>query len=149
MFLMKTAEAFTRKEAAMREIKFRGKRLDDNRWIYGDLMRHQDGDTFIGDNTHYWTDDGYHNNEYEEVRAVEDDTVGQFTGLCDKNGKEIYEGDILGFYEDPDFLPETVIFSEGSFIVKDDYTTTAMSAIDTECRTIIGNIYDNPELLNQ
>lgn len=131
----------------MRTIKFRGKRLDDNRWIYGDLMRHQGGDTFIGDNTHYWTDDGYHNNEYEEVRAVEDDTVGQFTGLCDKNGKEIYEDDILGCPEDSYFLHEAVIFADGCFMVKDDYTTTPMCAIDAQYRTVIGNIHDNPELM--
>lgn len=130
-----------------REIKFRGKRLANGMWIYGDLMQHQDGDVYVGDNTRYWTDDGYHNNNYEEVRAVDDETVGQYTGLKDAKGREIYEDDILGCPEDCDFLPEAVIFTEGCFMVKDDYTTTAMHAIDTQYRTIIGNIHDNPELL--
>lgn len=142
----------------MRTIKFRGKRLDDNRWIYGDLMRHQDGDTFIGDNTHYWTDDGYHNNEYEEVRAVEDDTVGQYTGIKDATGREIYEDDIvrLSFNKSPYLNCEAyVAYDQGEWVCK----SLLLKYVPSQCLLffgykaglykieVIGNIHDNPELM--
>lgn len=127
----------------MRTIKFRGKRLDNSEWVHGSLAETH-GALFIGistdpDNSVYMMD--WH--------IVDPDTIGQFTGLLDKNGKEIYEGDILGCPEDKYFLPETLIFKEGCFMVEDGYTTTAMNVIDEKYRTIIGNIHDNPELLNE
>lgn len=127
----------------MRKYKFRGKRLDNGEWVYGSLAETH-GKLFIGiptapDNPVYMMD--WH--------IVDPDTIGQFTGLLDKNGKEIYEGDILGCPEDKYFLPETLIFKEGCFMVEDGYTTTAMNVIDEKYRTIIGNIHDNPELLNE
>lgn len=126
----------------MRTIKFRGKRLDNGEWVHGSLAETH-GKLFIGiptdlDNPVYMMD--WH--------EVDSNTVGQFTGLLDKNGKGIYEGDVLGYPEDEDFLFEIVIFKDGCFMVKDIYTTIAMNTIDTEYRTIIGNIHDN-ELLNE
>lgn len=67
----------------MRQIKFRGKRKDTGEWVYGDLV-HTIKDILI-----LPIDEGW--NQY----SVNSKTIGQFTGLCDKNGKEIYEGDIL------------------------------------------------------
>ena len=69
----------------MREIKFRGKRLDNGEWIEGDLLRMLDH-WFIFPNPAPEGIDKY---------AVDPATVGQFTGLKDKNGKEIYEGDVI------------------------------------------------------
>lgn len=66
----------------MREIKFRGKRLDNGKWVYG-----------------YLADENYINdiNTFDlSSIEVDSDTVGQYTGLNDANGKEIYEGDIIG-----------------------------------------------------
>ena len=78
----------------MRTIKFKAK----NRvceWVKGDLLQYLDGTVYIGDNKGPWTDDGFHNSDYNRVEIVDPDTVCQFTGLLDKNGKEIYEGDVL------------------------------------------------------
>ena len=78
----------------MRTIKFKAK----NRvceWVKGDLFQYLDGTVSIGDNEGPWTDDGFHDSDYTNVEIVDPDTVCQFTGFLDKNGKEIYEGDVL------------------------------------------------------
>lgn len=138
----------------MREIKFRGKRLDNNSWIYGDLIQHQCGDTFIGDNLGYWTDDGFHKDDYKEVRAIDDDTVGQFTGLYDKKGKEIYEGDIIQLDYITTLGKHRIGFSfevkwctqEGCWVGWDGFVENSIQQTH-KMFVVKGNIYDNPELL--
>ena len=134
----------------MREIIFRGKRMDNGEWVYGwpfadtadcSLKKvgkcgcpHDGSKYFIVE----WVDD-FH--EYEE-REVIPDTVGQYTGLNDKNGQRIFAGDILSLRNG---RPHVVRFEDGAFIMKD--STIPMSfAIKFE---IIGNAHDNPELLNE
>lgn len=133
----------------MREIKFRGRHLRlpglYGDWIYGSLYS-----------------DGANDNEpiiIERVGTgkyypVDPATVGQFTELFDRNGKEIYEGDILRFapplrWEDDERRVGVVVFKYYAFVVKYDDTSTGLFtlAADEAPYTIIGNIHDSPELL--
>lgn len=84
----------------MRTIKFKAKNQICE-WVKGDLLQYLDGTVYIGDNEGPWTDDGFHSSDYTNVEIVDPDTVCQFTGLLDKNGKEIYEGDVLRSDEYP------------------------------------------------
>lgn len=123
----------------MRTIKFRGKNIESGEWIYGDLFQR------LG----YMPSILYpyeHNGKihYSET-SVNKETVGQFTGLMDKNGNEIYEGDIYR-YTHPDSINE-VSYCIGGGFAGFDFSPANHSEnrlLDVE---VIGNIHDNPELL--
>lgn len=131
----------------MRTIKFRGKDIETGEWLYGHFFQR------FG---HYpaIVEPRPHNTKvmYFEV-AVEDTTVGQFTGLYDKNGEGIYEGDILRIYDLENVVCE---FRHGAFgcIYRNEFHsftgninyTFNPKNTDKEFE-VIGNIYDNPELL--
>lgn len=84
-----------------------------------------------------------------------DVVVLQYTGLKDKNGKEIYEGDILRHVDDKGLMNWIISFNDGSFVLQnigvDGYLhgTHSLHQNNTSLREVIGNIYENQELLNQ
>ena len=132
----------------MRDILFRGKRVDNGEWIQGDIVQFPvHGVVRIVEQEPSYKD-----------AEVDSDTVGQYTGLTDKNGRKIFEGDILKIYPDCDYCEDysisTVYSYNGVLCVDyrgDDFDSTALGFIndvnDDADFEIIGNIYDNPELL--
>lgn len=117
----------------MREIKFRGK---GNEWAYGSYSENY----FPGSHVII-----YQNDNKRTISFVNRETVGQYTGLKDRNGKEIYEGDIV--YIQRWNREYEVIFEGGMFKVKGNTKfSLATTKGEISCE-VIGNVYDNPELV--
>lgn len=137
----------------MRTIKFRARRKN-GKWVVGNFINHfstyfkteERHSIFLpkpeNDNGGYWVED------------IDPETVGQFTGLYDCDGKEIYEGDILKWEKDG--LMYVVKFWDGMFYASVEecnegilggFPLHALTEYDDRKCEIVGNIYDNPELL--
>ena len=154
----------------MREILFRGKRIDNGEWVCSGNIFHLNengGEYYIPNintkctTTHECNSIG----EYGNISAivckndtrlykVNPETVGQYTGLTDKNGRKIFEGDIVkvtGLYPDRDgekriwrqFRVGEVFYYHGAFY----FGEWQLCTTSEKCIEIIGNIHDNPELL--
>lgn len=133
-----------------REIKFRGRHNLFSEWIYGSLLR-VDDNYYIVQNDDVEVD-GHHLVFITDVpMLVDKDTIGQFTGLRDKNGREIYEGDII--YQRTYFgnRPCVVRFEEGTFMVgyHEGSSTKHTPILVKNSGVVIGNIHDNPELIKE
>lgn len=120
-----------------REIVFRGKRTDTGEWAEGDIVKHSENVWSI------WWNDGIAFGNC----PVDPGTIGQFTGLKDKNGKRIFEGDIVDRHGSGMSLGGqyvVVSFESGGFFpfAIPGWECTAEA---DECE-IIGNVYDNPDL---
>lgn len=113
----------------MREIKFRGKSTVSGEWFYGDLVRLPENEHTL--TTIFNKDVGY--------REVDPDTVGQYTGFTDKNGKEIYEGDILENYDQA-----LVTFRDGTWKLEwlTGYTASDLNEGFDETMEVVGNAVD-------
>lgn len=138
----------------MRDILFRGKRIGSDEWVYGSLILWPDGDMHI-------CCECLDKREFLEQVLVLPGSAGQYTGLKDKNGREIFEGDIVRYedaeadfegYHDNVFTNQGIVhisswggvlFTNRQTVEMDDLYVSETS-IDAE---VIGNIYDNPELI--
>lgn len=134
----------------MREILFRGKRTDTGEWVYGYYTEHSAGS--ISPTIETSTDDF----------AVDPDTIGQFTGILDKNGTRIFDGDILDLSIIKEHNPVFVEYKNGAYgfspvfpesVHPDDVKWKSFWCADdeemwdAEYFAVIGNVHDNPELL--
>ena len=135
----------------MREILFKAKRKDNGKWIEGYYQKRYD---LLGNEEHLiFHADSYNVWEYAEI---DPETVCQFTGLCDKNGKKIWENDICDRKEK---YPEVVKMTDGdwtldySYAIGRDYgngyCNLGFYVNERKCVEVIGNIFDNPELLQE
>lgn len=136
----------------MREILFRGKKVYNGEWAYG-LYVLFGGKSIImqSDTTELRPSEIFGLNElyeYPVIHEVGPDTVGQFTGLLDKNGNKIFEGDILKDEFNNLWL---VTYELGAFCISNGHSGGNMFeqyADDIQIGVVIGNKWDNPELLN-
>ncbi len=124
----------------MREILFRGKSIDTGEWIYGDLLQY-------ADTVQIWvkTNDGKWN------YMVDPETVCQYTGLTDKNGKKIFEGDILSARLDSEYPNDItyvqITWNGFSWCTRESTRDDIMTEWDCNTFEVFGNIYDNPDLI--
>jgi hypothetical protein len=139
-----------------REILFRGKLEYNGKWIYGDLLQYENGDVAIfGEKLSSF---GCECTEMSKRDRVIPDTIGQYTGLKDKDGNKIFEGDILEYIgKRKDNMNKVyrrkVVFHEGMFALLSK-ELQAYSALKHHCMEdgrfawrVIGNVHDNPELM--
>ena len=134
----------------MRNIIFRGKSIAHHgkkeEWVYGFYSNYKG----VNGRTHYISDDNGNS------IAVREETVGQYTGLTDKNGNRIFEGDILKvYYYGKSKIFGVVKFGETRFFIDDNFKggcikakapmTEMFSRYEFE---VVGNLHDNPELLD-
>lgn len=122
----------------MREILFKAKRKDNGKWIEGYYQKRYD---LLGNEEHLiFHADSYNVWEYAEI---DPETVCQFTGLCDKNGKKIWENDILRFTQQDETKIGVIKYNAPIFTY---FGLMRWSLYKDE---VIGNIFDNPELLQE
>lgn len=152
----------------MNTIKFRGKNIHTGEWLYGDY--HREG------KIHYIAKPEQYLREYAPIEFIVDaNTIGQFTGLCDKNGKEIYEGDIIRLdfhawldWKELDSVKAEIVYDNGTFEarwknpdagkpypfqspedeedVEAEYVCEFIGNLPKTIE-VIGNRFDTPELL--
>ena len=137
----------------MRTIKFRGKRIDNGEWVYGYFVGTTDSVAIIIPFEKVNYDVGYIGDS--ECCYCFPETIGLFTGLYDKNGNEIYEGDIIGCHNPS--IKHLIFYNEkqGRFMaalngdIENDFV--GVCGLDDSrwnaSKEVIGNIHDNPELL--
>ena len=133
----------------MRDILFRGKRLDNGEWLYGsfcmDAREQFNGMCGV---------DGFIR-LYDKAKGkmqsheVDRETVGQYTGLMDKNGERIFEGDVLTVDGEDGFFALEFQEDTARFVMSGDSIVVDFDNFWSYEVEVIGNIHDNPELLEE
>lgn len=138
----------------MREIIFRGKRVDNGEWVEGFYAKSGEKTYIIFDNDIAVA--------YVSMKEVIPETIGQYTGLTDKNGNKIFEGDIFRPFDNEIIVVAWIdYYSTLGFLCRIEHTETKRGKVITKSYDgwamlcdyelskleVIGNIHDNPELL--
>ncbi|EKZ5170731.1 hypothetical protein DVC04_00700 [Listeria monocytogenes] len=149
----------------MREIEFRGKRIDNGEWVYGNLMQFEDSATFIfADERKGASTLTYAHFIINNMHAIDEKTIGQYTGLKDKNGKKIFEGDIVTAFSninkytdsfardvEPTFCFTSIVCDGACFKTtykgEPSYVLNQNVSSLVKHMEVIGNIHENLDLL--
>ncbi|MHA6530205.1 YopX family protein [Paenibacillus sp. BAC0078] len=123
----------------MRDIEFRGKRIDNGEWVYGSYQVGKEGQPHV---ISWWF---VHQHEGDvsdcvDVAEVIPETVGQYTGFKDKNDKKIFDGDILHWNRGFDMY-SAVEYQDGSFWSGETLLADSLEEV------VVGNIHDNADLI--
>lgn len=147
----------------MREIKFRGRGPDTGGWVYGEFLQH----SVPRLNYYTFKENGWHDvptiyshtkGQGGKYHVVFAETVGEYTGLKDKNGREIYKGDIVKDHSDPMgnadvgivvYVADRAMFAIRYYGGTEECITYGIYDCKQKELEVIGNIHDNPELLKQ
>ena len=142
----------------MREILFRGQKINSKKWVKGNLYSYI---SILGIKRYFILNSSYieRNSLYFSLQfEVIPESVGQYIGLSDKNGKKTFNNDICKYHYvifasmDPEVLPieyngiGIIVFQEGTFWIRDKDKTIPLYYQELSFE-IIGNIIDNPELI--
>ena len=128
----------------MREILFKAKRTDNGEWVEGYLMDENYINAPFNDN-----DVG---GRFDEPLEVDQSTICQYTGLTDKNGKKIWENDIVDAYEEytAEVSKNVVKFKDGCFkLFEKDNLIIHLDGYNESELEAVGNVFDTPELLKE
>lgn len=130
----------------MRPIKFRGQRVDTGAWVFGNLVNVRDGNT-----SRYYPCIviSYNNDSFDWIEVIPE-TVSQFTGLLDKNGKEVYEGDIIKISKHE--IPGIIKWDNHCLCFLCEWTNMPTAGdigylVNCCLLEVVGTALDNPELL--
>ncbi|HDI0501216.1 TPA: hypothetical protein PJ488_001511 [Listeria innocua] len=132
----------------MREIEFRGKRIDNGEWVYGNLMQFEDSATFIfPDERKGASTLTYAHFIINNMHAIDEKTIGQYTERQDINNNKIFEKDIATCQFFDKKITGLIEFIEYMWAVNDRKNQRLYQLNEVSNIEVIGNIHENPELL--
>ncbi|HAA5244312.1 TPA_asm: hypothetical protein GF177_13900 [Listeria monocytogenes] len=132
----------------MREIEFRGKRIDNGEWVYGNLMQFEDSATFIfADERKGASTLTYARFIINNMHAIDEKTIGQYTERQDINNNKIFEKDIATCQFFDKKITGVIEFIEYMWAVNDRKNQRLYQLNEVSNIEVVGNVEENPELL--